>query len=677
MELSAQEAAFRNSVQITSPVGSILRSRAVTLTSLHQSSRQRSSPRSYIGEEPVCDWLPISLRWSFLLFVFIFSTGLAGVVLYLTIFSQKHQGLGRVQESDIFVFAWRFTPTIFAVIFSLLPMAIVKDVKRTEPYARLSRPDGASAEFSLFLKFRSLWFDPFHSLSKQRNDGFRNWALFWASVINLLALLIIIPFSSAFLSPREVAVTRDSRFSSLTTNVSGGLQLYTDDSVLFRTTSSILFNTTTSAWVSNDFAVLPFWPSDMEGLPAGAALSFSNQEWTARTTVYQSRLDCSPMTLQGFGNYTITKRLTSTVDFTAYELIDLTSFVLQSQDGCSLGFSGYPAGATKNSLYGTGGGWWAGPPSFSYPSLWNPGNGTFEGLNGTNPIMLNSSSECGDRSMFIFATPYKEGDYFRALGQVCKSSYYSADIPVTVSNVGSSSSFKFDGVLFNMTRAPVNSRIFDVAAFENGFLTQDWSSKFQSPRSTSSPPLPLRPRLGGPMALLGAQNDYDLAKMSTSPNLVDQARQIKQRFFGESMQAAFQSIKPGQVASVTGRIAVSERRIVVSLGVGIVLMIALFLSSLITGLVIGYTRLHERPLNLLHDPSSAKTIASLISSGQNTRPLFEGLDTSSEAAMRKHLSRHVFYLRHGVIYSYDVRDTFQNSSSGGEFPPQPHSSISD
>lgn len=628
MELSAQEAAFRNSIQITSPVGSIVRSRAGTLGSLHNissrynSSRQRSVPRSYIGEEPVCNWLPISLRWPFLLFVFIISIGLAGVVLSLTIVSEKRRGLGQVQESGIFLFAWRFTPTILATIFAMLPMVIAKDIKRTEPYARLSRPDGASADSSLFLRLGSLWLDPFHSLSKRRNDGSRNWALFWASAINILTLIIIVPFSSALLSPREVGITRGSNFSRLASNVS--VPLYTDDSVLFRTTSGVLFNTTTSPWISNDFTILPFWPSHTEQPGSGAILSDldqQDQEWTARTTVYQSRLDCSPMTLQSFGNYTLVKRLLDTPDWTAYELVNLTSFVLESQDGCSLGFAGYPAGDHEDSLYRTGGGWWAGPPSFSYPSLWNPGNGTFDGLNATNPIMLNSSSECGDRSMFIFATPYKEGDYFRALGQVCKSSYYSAEIPVTVSRVGSSSSFKFDKILFNMTRTPVNSAMFNITTFENGFLNQDWTARFQVPDSDSNPAVSIRPRLGGPMALLGAKNNYDLAKMTTSTSLIDQARQIKQRFFGESMQAAFQSITPAQMASVTGHIAASERRIVVSLPVGVVLVVALLLSSLITGLVIGYTRLYERPLNLLQDPSSTKAAAALISSGQNTRPL--------------------------------------------------------
>jgi hypothetical protein len=663
MELSAQEAAFRNSVQIASPLGSPVRSRAATVRSLYQDSRRQIGPRSYHSEDSTCHWLPTALRWQFVLLTFALSIGLAALILGLTIESQKQQGLGLVQDSSIFFFGWRFTPTLLTVIYTIFVAAIVKDVKRTEPFARLSRPDGASAAASLFLKFRGFGFDLFDALSRRKNGGFRNWALFWASLAHLLGLLILAPFSSALLSPREVAITRGTTFSRLITTPGIPLELSTDDSILFRTTSSILLNTTTSAWVSSHYAVLPFWPSDRK-VPNGAILSRSDQEWTAHTTVYETGLECSPMTLQKFDNFTLARRLPSPTDISAYELTNLTSFILESEDGCSLGFAGYPAGHSSDSFFKTGGGWWSSSPNFSYPSLWNPGNGTLEGLDADHPIMLNTSSQCGDRSMFIFATSYKEGDDFKAQGQICKSTYLSADLPVTVSNDGSSSRITFDEIQFNISKSPIDSSTLDTQSFERAFLSQAWSSKFQLPDPSLNSTLPAKPRLGGPLILLGAQHDFDLAKMMANPNFVDQARQIKQRFFGESMQAALDKIEVKQSESMQGQTVVSEQRIVVSLAVGIILIVTLLLSSLMTGLVAGYTRLPERPLNLLQDPSSAKAIASLISSGQNTRPLFEGLDTSSEVSMQKQLSKHVFYLRHGIIYSYDARDAYQQFSSG-------------
>jgi len=174
----------------------------------------------------------------------------------------------------------------------------------------------------------------------------------------------------------------------------------------------------------------------------------------------------------------------------------------------------------------------------------------------------------------------------------------------------------------------------------------------------------ISPRIGGPLALLGAQNNFDLAKMLADPSLADQARQIKQRFFGESLQAALQTNTAQTIGSTNGNMVAIEQRIVLSLPIGIILTMMFFASSLMIGLTVGYTRLHERPLNLAQDPGSTSAMASLISSGQNTRALFEGLDTSSQHAMRRQLGKQVFYLRHGIIYSYDVRDAYQQSASG-------------
>ncbi|KAH8599119.1 hypothetical protein B0O99DRAFT_613050 [Bisporella sp. PMI_857] len=151
--------------------------------------------------------------------------------------------------------------------------------------------------------------------------------------------------------------------------------------------------------------------------------------------------------------------------------------------------------------------------------------------------------------------------------------------------------------------------------------------------------------------------------MLTNPDLMNQARQIKQRYFGESLMATLSKEGSHQTDSIEGMISFAQRRIVVSFPVGILLTVVLLISSLQIGLVTGYTRLNERPLNLSHDPSSVIAMASLISTGQNTRALFEGLDTASQEWMRKQLGRNIFYLRHGVLYSYDVRDTYQFSET--------------
>ena len=663
MELSSQEAVFRKDSRVSQPAQPLVRSQSSTVASIYQASRQVMGARSSIFMEARHNWLPVALRWPFMLWLFLASLALAALTLGLTIRSQRNQGLGMVQGSGIFLFGWRFTPTILAVIYTLLTTAMVNDIKRTEPYAKLSRPDGASAESSLFLKFRAIWFQPIDALRKSKNDGFRNWALFFALMINIFGLLIILPFSAALFSPRDVSLSRNTSFSKLMPSVSNALELTSDDSVLFRTISGVLLNTSTSPWVGNDYTILPFWPSSMSTLPLGAVLSESQQEWTANTTVYQAGLKCTPMKLRNFANVSLTKRIPSTSNIAVYGIVNLTSFVLESSDGCTLGLTGYPPEYSSNTVFKSGGGWWSGSPGFGYPALWAPGNGTVAGLDESHPIVLNSSTQCGDRSIFFFATPYKQNETFQAQGQVCKSTYYSANLPVTISTFGSQSTVKFDTIRFNITKSSLDSTDIDTTNFEKAFLSQDWSSRLQAPNSSSNPLSPIRPRFGGPLILLGAQNNFDVQAMTANPNLADQARQIKQRFFGESMIATFSKLSNQSTSSIEGRVSFGQRRIVVSFPVGLLLTAVFLLASLKIGVVTGYTRLHERPLNLSQDPSSTSAMASLVSAGQNTRALFEGLDTTSQTRMRKQLAQNVFYMRHGVLYSYDIRDTYQYSDT--------------
>ena len=681
MEMSAEEAAMRNS-RITSVggvslAGTLTRSEQQNIEWLDQrasdgdadpwrlQSIQRGMPQP--GLEPStgrrgpingCNWLPIALRWWYMTFLFLFALGFGLAAIILTLRSEHNQGLGLDQGTSAFLFTWRFVPTLMAVIYTILVMAVINDIKRTEPFARLSRPGGASAEVTLFLKSGSMWTDPVNTLWKRKNGGFRNWALFWASIVNILAILIVAPFSAGFVSPQEVQVQNCANFSQVMTSLNGSLELSTDDSVFFRTISSVLLDTTTSAWLSKEFAVLPFWPSNQNTVPFGASLANSAQTWQANTTVYQTDLECMPMSLQSVSSFTLNQSLLFPPNQTVFSDVNLTSFVLESADGCSLGLAGLPTDFSGMSFFSNGGGWWAGAPNFSYPLLWSSGNGSATDFNFDNPILLNTSSQCGNRTMFFFATPLLQNQTLQAEGQICTSTYFSANIPVTVTNTGSSSDVSFDAVEFENTKTAITPTTLDIPAFENAFLSQNWSSKFQSPESSSNPDLPVRPILGGPLNLLGAQNNFDVAAMLSNTNLTGQALQIKQAFFGVSLQKAFSQIGTQQAQLIQGTTAVSERRIVVSLVVGIILTVSLLLSALMILLIIFHTRRRIRPLNVSQDPASTTVMASLISSKPNIQKFFKGVDRYPEEAMYRNFADHVFYLRNGELYAYDMKDIF-------------------
>jgi hypothetical protein len=227
-------------------------------------------------------------------------------------------------------------------------------------------------------------------------------------------------------------------------------------------------------------------------------------------------------------------------------------------------------------------------------------------------------------------------------------------------------SVTFDTKVFQNARQPISSNVFDISTFENSFLSQNWATKFQSSNSSLNPDLPIRPKLGGPLSLLGAENSFNLPEMLANSNLTVQARQIKQRFLGESMMSSFSLIGAHNTESIAGTSATAERRIVVSFAVGIVLTVAMLLSTCMLLLVAFHTRPHKRPLNLLQDPSSIKGMASLISSRPDIRSLFEGTDRASEYAMRHKLTGYVLYLRNGELHAYGMNDISQLSSKSLE-----------
>jgi hypothetical protein len=52
-----------------------------------------------------------------------------------------------------------------------------------------------------------------------------------------------------------------------------------------------------SAWLSNEYAMLPFWPTDFTNVPLEAILGTDPQIWEDETAVFQVDLDCRPMVL--------------------------------------------------------------------------------------------------------------------------------------------------------------------------------------------------------------------------------------------------------------------------------------------------------------------------------------------------------------------------------------------
>lgn len=249
--------------------------------------------------DPPADWYPFTLRWYFLV-VPIFLSLLFGISsICLHFYSRQHDGLGRDDNSSMVLFAWRFLPTLIAVLYTQLTVIIFEDVKRTEPFARLARSPsaGATAYGTLLQTPKSWWAISYDIIFKRKLMGKTGWSLIAALIVHVLALIAISPLSSALLATEEVVVTKTFDFTR--SSPAEGIQLpmnITRETYL-RVMASLSRNVSTSAWTSDDSFTFPIWPSSEEQ-QVGSSISSDQNSWQVEATTYSTAYSCSNMTLE-------------------------------------------------------------------------------------------------------------------------------------------------------------------------------------------------------------------------------------------------------------------------------------------------------------------------------------------------------------------------------------------
>lgn len=136
---------------------------------------------------------------------------------------------------------------------------------------------------------------------------------------------------------------------------------------MFRTISGAVLNQSTSVWLSTRSLILPFWPIGSSGSPIGSNMTIGShsEQWQAPTTVYQTSLDCIPMSMSDQYNTSLTY-----IDYTIKPVnrtTNGTAVRMDSSDGCSITLVQAMDRATYDfSWLARGGGWWAHPNSFGY-----------------------------------------------------------------------------------------------------------------------------------------------------------------------------------------------------------------------------------------------------------------------------------------------------------------------
>ena len=124
--------------------------------------------------------------------------------------------------------------------------------------------------------------------------------------------------------------------------------------------------------------------------------------------------------------------------------------------------------------------------------------------------------------------------------------------------------------------------------------------------------------------------------------LLEKARRVKQRFFGEVLQAAFVSTGTGNIQRVVVQRTTTQKGLLVGYGIGIALEIILLLSVVMVILVHYYSQSRRRPLNINRDPGSAAASMLMIAHDTAIREYFKGFDKIPEDFIKISLDKTLF-----------------------------------
>lgn len=594
-------------------------------------------------------WLPATLHVPYLSTLFAFSITLGVVVLFLTSYSARNHGLGNDHSgSAAILFGWRFSPTLFAVIYSVLTANLLTDVRRTDVFARLSRHRGASASSTILFPSRSWWNDPCDALRKSEKSGHRSWALFFTSIVNIIGFLIISPLSAGLLSPANVDMSQHVSFSQLATNSDVTLEVNSADQMMFNTITGAVLNESTSVWITTDHFVLPFWPSDFgtsAPLTAAIVTSQAPQQWTGRTTAYKATLDCADVSLKSQRNSTASSLGLVSGNSTELKRLDYngTAFELASDDGCSIRLFARSQFLTDSLWLTDGAGWWSDSAANANQALQNTPSSS------VGSVLVNATAGCNGRSYISYNEPWTNAEPFQIKGHICKTEFFEAEVSANVM-LDSKTIVSFDEDEFVKNQKLMSFAEYELELLQNSFFNSNWSTKFPIPSSQNGA-VAVTAKFGGPLQAITASVEYNNfpGLLIGSSTLVNDCRKLQQEWLGQMLQLSLSLQPSSAVAKMEGQVRITERRIVAVLGIGITIGVLFLISSVCIVAIAYLTRLSKRPLNLQSDPASIAVASSLIANHARTRIVFESADLLSKVAVENQLRGGTYTLKNANL----------------------------
>ncbi|KAI0104001.1 hypothetical protein GGR51DRAFT_523142 [Nemania sp. FL0031] len=543
-------------------------------------------------------WLPYALRWSCFLAIVAFTCLLEIAVVVVHLISWQNSGLVTDDGSGVLQIGSRFVPTLLATVYVFLASILLDDVKRTEPFARLSSPAGAHADLSVSWTADAWWDALFSSFPSRHKKT--NWAMLCATLSFVFGFLVVSPLSSSLIVSQTVVLTQETRFLQLNIRPSMPIQAKSSPETFYRSISSVLRNVSTSAWISDHYAVLPFWPASFDNAPLGPILFETDQTWTSTTSVFSIEMTCEPM------------QLTNLTDGAVWDgtLVDGRYAHLSSPRGCTVFYA--------SSYAEIGAVIWDKPGSFSSKLLFAD---SIDGISVPPP--------CSQYDEYYVTAGTSPDTIF--VGEACEVLYFMGDAVVTANRTNGQSLVKIDEQQYRANRKLISSTLANISTFQDAFISSDWSIHL-SASDIIGYTNQAKPIIEGPGNLLAALYDFSPDRMlaDTTEQRRDVRQRIKGRFFGELLRNYFNDNLLHDPVETTGLIITSPRRLVVVSAVAITLEVVLviILTSLLVVFVL--TRPARRPLGLDADPNSAMSMAKLLSDDKGTVRAVSNTPTSTD-----------------------------------------------
>ncbi|KAJ3574639.1 hypothetical protein NPX13_g4295 [Xylaria arbuscula] len=581
-------------------------------------------------------WLPYTLRWPCFLAISVFACLLEIAVVVVHSISWRNAGLVTDNGSGILQVGSKFAPTLLATIYVFLASVLLDDVKRTEPFARLCSPDGAPADLSVSWTADAWWDALFNSFPNRRKKT--SWALLCATLAFIFGFTIISPLSSSLIVSQTVIMNQKTQFRQLNIGPERPIKTQPVSETYYRTISSILRNVTTSAWISDKYAIVPFWPTSIDTAPLGPILFDTDQSWEATTLIFSTELICEPIRLI---NTSDTK-----VDGGDLSLLDGKNATISSQgEGCSInlqyGELGYFA------LFGG--------------IVWATLN---EAWGDSANVAMSGGNKCSQDEFYISAIPSAETFI---VGEACKASYFVGRSIARVSLVNGQTLVHIDERQYYANREPMPQTIGNESTLQSAFLSSDWGVHLSASDITmySQAGDTTRVVYEGPGNILGAVYDFspDGMRADSAERRMNITQRIKQRFFGELVRDTFNEYQFDELTDTSGIIITSPRRLVVVSAVAITLEVILLIIIVLLSTTFVLTRPTRRPLGLSADPTPTMNIGKLLSDDDKTMRTFLGSTPGTKDDAKATLIGHQYRIEGGKLRLVSGKPTSNDTNT--------------